>query len=556
MPETESPLSPEAVDILLVDGLERGVGDWDIREDSLFLNRAWWRLIGYDEPSGYVSHQDVWSRIHPDDRTGLLEAYRDALAGPDDMLGYTLRLARQDGSWLRAELKARLIRDDAGRVERVVGSFSDVSDLLDRERRLEQLSRRDRTTGLLNYDGFCEAVESYRRQIPADRVDALVHLDVQRFRDINSSLGHELADRLLRRCAARIKAFFGADVPIGRIGADEFVVFQADVTDREATKAKLDDFLTVFRSAFTIGDRQLFVDAKIGVRLAYDDEQDRPVSELLDHAGIALHRAKESQTKTTVFFKGRFKDRIERRLERLTGLQQALEHDSFELYFQPIVDLESRKPVFWEALLRWHRPDGHLAGPSEVIPLAEDSGIILPITEWVVEEACRVMHSQSGATDWKDARISINLSGLHARRHDVPERLAQRVREAGQDPGRFLFELTETRLAESKQAGARMLDALHDVGFSTAIDDFGTGYSALDALDIFDVDYIKIDKAFVQADPSNHKWSVVRMLADMADALGVDLIAEGIENQDQHEALRGLGIPLGQGYLYSRPKSL
>jgi diguanylate cyclase (GGDEF)-like protein/PAS domain S-box-containing protein len=556
MSETESPFSAEAIDVLLVDGLERGVLEWDVVEDDLTVNRAWWRLLGYDRSPGRVSTAEVWSHLHPDDRTDFLEAYRDALTQGDDVCRCTVRLSRKEGPWIGAEVSARLIRDETGAVERVVGSVRDVSELRERELRLELLNRRDRTTGLLNYDGFCEAVEPYRRGIPEGRVDAFIHLDVQRFRDINGSLGHELADRLLRRCAARIKAFFGTDLPIARIGADEFVVFQADVTDRETTKSRLEDFLDAFRAAFSIGDRQLFVDAKIGVRLAYDDEEGRPVSELLDDAGIALHRAKESQTKSTVFFKGRFKDRIERRLERLTGLQQALERDSFELYFQPIVDLQGREPVFWEALLRWHRPDGHLAGPSEVIPLAEDSGIILPITEWVVDEACRVMHSQSGVHDWKDARISINLSGLHARRHDVPARLAERVREAGQDPDRFLFELTETRLAESKQAGARMLDALHDAGFSTAIDDFGTGYSALDALDIFDVDYIKIDKAFVQADLASPKWAVVRMLADMAGRLGVKLIAEGIENQDQHDALRQLGISLGQGYLYSRPKGL
>jgi len=377
-----------------------------------------------------------------------------------------------------------------------------------------------------------------------------LYVDLDEFKLINDSLGHAAGDELLRAVAARMTAAKREIDILARHGGDEFMLLLRHLGRRpeQAARACAQRIIDALQAPFTIGQAELWISASIGISILTGDA--KHPDGLFKHAAFAMYEAKTAgRGRSTVYRTGGPDPR--RRLELSTRLRRALTSDAFELHYQPLVDLTTMRTVCAEALLRWRDGDTLIA-PAEFIPLAEETGLIEPIGDWVIRELC------AQAAAWErhgfSPRLTFNLSPRQLLRPDLAGIIAGAIHEHGLAPGRLVAEITETALIRHAQSALAVLDALHQLGVSMAIDDFGAGYSSLSRLRELPVDILKIDRRFLTGVPHDPAATqIIQAILSFASGLGMTAVAEGIEHPDQLEFLRQRGCPLGQGFHLGRP---
>jgi diguanylate cyclase (GGDEF)-like protein len=428
---------------------------------------------------------------------------------------------------------------------------SDIQDLRESEQRTSYLSNHDTLTGLPNRVLFrqmlSQAVAHGRR---SRCMLALLLVDLDHFKDINETLGHGVGDELIRLVPLRMLEALRATDYLARISGDEFMVILEGIADAGSAEIAACKLLEAMERPFDVSGHRIYVTASVGICL-WPEQGDDP-EELLKRADAAMHRAKQSGRNTFCRFTPSMLEASARRLRLNTGLRLALDRGELAIHYQPIVSLGSQAVVGAEALLRWRHPESGWIAPAEFVPLAEETGFIRDIGAWVLDGACRQL------SRWLERRPDFNLAvnlSLQQLRHD---QLAQMVRgrlEAhGCDPHRLTLELTETSLLYDTDRARRTLMELRAMGLRIAVDDFGTGCSSLSHLQCFAVDTVKIDRSFVAGmieDRANR--AIVTAVLALARALGLEVVAEGIESDAQHAALLGLGCTTGQGFLFGRP---
>jgi diguanylate cyclase (GGDEF)-like protein len=420
------------------------------------------------------------------------------------------------------------------------------------EEKVHHLVRHDALTGLPNRGVFLErlsmALLGSRR---GDRMTAVLCLDVADFKAVNDTLGYAAGDLLLRHMSARLLASLRETDTLARMGPDEFAIIQADI-DAPAGAARLcERLLKLMTEPFDLFGQATYVRANIGVALCPTDAHGP--EELLKQAGLALTRAKGDGGQTFRFFEGAMDSELRQRKALEQDLHHALQRDELELYYQPQIDLATRTMVGVEALLRWHHPKHGLIPPDRFIPLAEDSGLILPIGAWVLERAC------SQARAWQCAglpqfRMSVNLSPVQFRDPDLALVVRGALERSGLAPDRLELEITERTLMEDTETNLAILRDLKQLGVKISIDDFGVGHSSLGYLRRFTFDEIKLDRSFVAAlehDPG--AAAIVRATLSLGHSLGLDAVAEGVESAGQLAMLDAEGCRLAQGYYFSPP---
>jgi len=416
----------------------------------------------------------------------------------------------------------------------------------------------DPLTGLANRtrleDWIREALQFAR---PASSV-AVVLLDLDRFKAVNDTVGYAHGDRLLVEVAHRLEAAAGAGSLVARLGGDEFVVALSDPAGGSAGVRRVVERLqAALLAPFGIYDTEVLATASIGVALASPGDPLSDAESLVRDADTAMYQAKGAGRDTVIFFDASMRDRIADRLALEQDLRLAVERDEFRLFYQPIVSISAGAPsvVGLEALLRWDRPTRGLVPPSVFVAVAEESGLIVEIGEWVVREACRSLSSWRTAAGAEDLFVSVNVSALQLKNASLPSKLRGALAEGGLDPASLCIEMAESVLAEHPAEGAAFLVRLKELGVRVAIDDFGAGYSSLAYLKGFPVDYVKIDHSFVSglAFPDASDETLVASIVAMAHSLDVITIAEGVEDALQDETLRALEVDLAQGFWYSRP---
>jgi diguanylate cyclase (GGDEF)-like protein/PAS domain S-box-containing protein len=470
---------------------------------------------------------------------------------------------RRDGVLCPVLHSALRIRGDQGR-DVVWTIVQDISERKEMERALTAQARTDRLTGLANRLAIIERLEAACAAHAQGRVGfALLLLDFDNFKLVNDTLGHEVGDELLRQVAGRLrKALRAGDSSapgargsmVGRLGGDEFVALIEGVgtaADAEAIAGRL---LAALAPPHTIRDVEIRSSASIGIVLA--DGSSGTAGDLLRDADVAMYEAKRAGRACARTFDAAMSAVVERRRRLETDLRGALGRNELRLVYQPVLDLESGRPASVEALLRWQHPEFGAIPPSEFVPVAEDSGLVAPIGEWVLREACCQLaqwRRECGAL--APATVAVNVSRLQLGRADsFVESVLRALREAGLEPGALVVEVTEREVIAAEQEMRKALGRLRDLGVRVAVDDFGIGVSSLSCLHEFPVSMIKIDRSFVrEIDTRRELAAVVSSVVLLVENLGLSCVAEGIETRAQLGSVQALGCHFGQGYLFSRP---
>ena len=539
---------------LAVRGSNDGVWEWIIERDEMHFSRRWRELLGYGVDDLSNAADEWFSRVHPDDVHGLRSDLDAHLEGAKPYHEFEHRLRASDGSYRWVITRGVVQRDETARPVRMAGSLTDTSDFRLREQKLLEESRFDPLTNLPRREPFLERL---RNAIDLsseydDYAFSVLVVDVDRFRWLADSIGHHAADKMLAVLAQRLDSCIRPGDTLSRYEGDKFSILLDNVDDLELGSQIAERIRATTDEPFDIDGQTVYATVSIGLttsRRGYDEAQ-----EVMNDAMAAATRAKERGHDHYAVFETKMRVDALSTLRLEVALRQAVEREEFELHYQPIVDLETAKLEGFEALVRWQHPRRGLVPPSEFIPLAEQTGLIVPLGRWVIREAVSQLVRWQQAFPNAGLTMAVNLSGRQVADPRLLEDIQRTVAENGLAAGTLKLELTESVLVENAEVVQRFLTTLRGSGVRIWVDDFGTGYSSLSYLHRFPVDGLKIDKAFVDGlDGSDASAAMVRTILSLADNLGVDVVAEGIEEPVQAAQLRELGCKTGQGFLFSKP---
>ena len=508
------------------------------------------RVLGYraDDRIG----QSAIDVVHPDDRHRIGRLFLTVAHRHNAEASAELRVRHADGSWRSIEAVVKNLVDDPA-VGGIVANYRDVTARKALETELRVRAFHDALTGLANRALFVDRLEHAIARMKRTRERmAVLFLDLDDFKTINDSLGHGEGDQVLVATAARLQAALRAGDTIARMGGDEFAVLLEDTATSGPPVEVAGRLLEALQAPLLHGERELFVRASVGVATVHGRRSS--AEELLRDADAAMYIAKSRGKDRVVVFEPGMHRAALTRLALKGDLERALERKEFRLVYQPIVDLGTGAMSGAEALLRWQPSSRRTVLPSEFIPLAEETGLIVPLGSWVIEEACREAQRWDAAGGVAGLSVSVNVSGRQVAEPGFPQIVADALAGAGLEPGRLILEFTENVLIDDGAHSAGTLAALKALGVRLAIDDFGTGFSSLGYLRRFPIDMLKIDGSFIAslaAGPDQRE--VVKAIVRLGETLHIETVAEGIETGAQAAELRAMGANRGQGYFFARP---
>ncbi len=506
------------------------------------------RILGY--PPGTLIGKTPFETLHPKDVARARTAFDALIKGDTSVAPVVLRFRHADGSWIHLEALGNNLLDHPG-IRGIVLTSRDITERTRAEERVQYLANYDVLTGLPNrflmQDRLTQVIaNAHRNRL---RV-ALMHIDLDRFKVVNETLGHYVGDALLKQAAERIrKAIRDADT-VARVGGDEFTLVFPNVTSLQTLSAAAEVVLDELARAFPGDGQDLFVSASVGISLYPDDAGS--VDELIKHADGAMSSAKHLGRNNFQFYTAGMNQEVQDRMQIEAGLRTAIQRNELSLLYQPKIDLATRRIFGAEALLRWNHPKLGMISPSRFVPVAEEAGLVGQIGEWVLNTACRQIR------EWQDAghslQVAVNVSARQFQDYDVAELVMDIMRDTGALAQNLEIELTESAVMSDAEASIVTLERLAALGVQIAIDDFGTGYSSLSYLKRLPLDLLKIDQSFVRdisSDPNDA--AIVRAIITLARSLGIMVIAEGVENEAQLAFLNAYGCQYAQGYLFGRP---
>jgi diguanylate cyclase (GGDEF)-like protein/PAS domain S-box-containing protein len=528
-----------------------GIFRTTLEGEFIDANPALARIYGFESPLELMrSLKDIRNQLYVElDRR---DEFMELIKARGTVSSFESQIYRKHGEVIWISENARAVSDDNGNVVCYEGTVEDITERKLYQARIEQQANYDTLTGLANRSLMNErlaqairAASSYGTRL------AVVFVDLDRFKYINDSLGHHVGDELLRAMAERLKATVRESDTVARLGGDEFVLLINGQGDPETVAIVLERMLSDISQPWTIPQGDFNVTCSIGVALYPDDGT--TAETLLKHADSAMYRAKEKGRNNFQFFTSELNALITERLELENKLRRALDRDQFALMYQPRVDLRSRRIIGVEALLRWQLPDHEAIPPGRFIPVAEEIGLIVPIGKWVLRTAC------AQAKAWQELGLpplsmSVNVSARQFRQDNLVATIAEALRETGLDARHLEIELTESTVMHDAEQFISMLGELSDLGVQIALDDFGTGYSSLSYLKRFPVDRLKVDRSFVQDIATDvDDATIVRTIIALGHNLGLKVVAEGVETQEQIDFLSANLCDELQGYYFGRP---
>ncbi|MBY0611194.1 MAG: EAL domain-containing protein [Beijerinckiaceae bacterium] len=526
-----------------------GLWDWDIGTGAIWLSERWFEMLGYR--AGEIEHNiRVWFKlIHPDDEERSLRSLNDHCDGLTPLFNCEYRLKRADGEWGWVLARGKVVsRDEKGRPLRIVGTHIDISKRKAAEMRIAHLAGHDPLTDLANRALFNEAIdEALAAMRRGGTAFALLYLDLDRFKAVNDSLGHKAGDVLLQEVARRFRTALAPGDRIARLGGDEFAVLKHGVTDA-ADAERLARRLIAAVSDCTILDNQT-IEVGLSVGIALAPEHGETPDRLLKRADLALYRAKSEGRNTHRLFEPAMDEEAASRRILERELRKAIANGELLLHYQPQVKPRSGTVLGFEALVRWRHPQRGLVPPQDFISVAEETGLIGQLGEWVLREACRE------AASWKQSlRIAVNLSPGQFLDSRLPDIVLGILAETGLSPSRLELEITETLMMRDVTRTLAVLRRLKALGITIAMDDFGTGYSSLSTLHAFPFDRIKVDRSFVaELSTSPHAAAIIKAVMLLGRNLGVEVVVEGVETVEQLDFLIARRCAKVQGFIFGRP---
>jgi diguanylate cyclase (GGDEF)-like protein/PAS domain S-box-containing protein len=521
--------------------------DGDLRFS--FTGSSTHHLIGYDEEE--LIGQSLFDFVHPREAGKAREIFRRIVEKPNHETHGEMRFRHKDGRWIWLEgFSQNLLHEPS--VGAVVLNYRDVSQRKEAEKQLEYRAHYDSLTGLPNRLLFRDRLVNSLAHAQRNRVGvAVMYLDVDHFKLVNDGLGHSFGDLLLADIARRLQAVLRASDTISRIGGDEFSVLLPEVMNAEAVAGVARKILDSLAKPFSVDSHEIYVTASIGISCSPADGDDAET--LLKCADAAMYRAKELGRNQAQLFTASMNERYVRRLALEQHLHHAIERQQLELYYQPVYDRVRRRFASLEALLRWRDPHRGIVQPSEFIQLAEETGMIVAIGEWALRTACAQLKRwhERGLTT---LRVAVNISAVQLQHRGLVDVVRSALTESSIPPEMLQLEITESAAMQSFDLTLNVLRELRDMGVSVAVDDFGTGQSSLIYLKHFPIDTVKIDKEFLREVTSDETAAaIVSYVINLAHTLGLKVVAEGVETEEQYTFLRHYGCDLIQGYLFSKP---
>ncbi|HEX8988291.1 MAG TPA: EAL domain-containing protein [Rhodocyclaceae bacterium] len=516
----------------------------------MYVNPAFERITGYSvkEAIGREGRFLVRDDLAQPGLNEIRAALHEKRAGHAVLRNY-----RKDGSLFWNELHIAPIVDvDGGETTHFVSVINDVSERIHYQHAIEHQATHDNLTGLANrtllHDRIAQSIAFARR---SGRSVAVMLLDLDHFKHVNDAFGHSAGDDLLKEVANRLRACVRESDTVARLGGDEFVIVLSDLSDADDVDAIAQKITDALKEPVHVGQREAYVGASIGISLYPRDGEHGET--LLRNADIAMYRVKEHGRNSVRRFSPDMANMAVERIDMEGALRRAIERQELLLHYQPKIDLATRRIIGAEALVRWQHPLIGLVHPNEFIPLAEETGLVVPLGAWVMREAMRqqVAWQKAGLPALK---LAINLSARQFRLENLPDIVSEALAEAGADARSFVFELTESMVMQDAERALTAMHSIKNLGIALSLDDFGTGYSSLSYLRRFPIDEVKIDRSFVRDVHSNaDDAAIAAAVVALARTLGLKVVAEGVEMEEQVLVLERLGCDQVQGYFFGRP---
>jgi diguanylate cyclase (GGDEF)-like protein/PAS domain S-box-containing protein len=536
---------------LALRGANDGIWDWDLRSGRFYTSPRGRELFGFAPEEMQDAIGEWVGRVHPDDRAAMRTALEAHIAGDTENFESEHRLRNRDGAhrWMLA--RGLAVRDAAGKATRVAGSISDVTERKRTEQRLEHDALHDALTGLPNRVLFLDRLEQALRRATRraeDVVCAVLFIDLDRFKVVNDSLGHQTGDELLGAVARRLEGAVRPGDTVARLGGDEFTVLLEEITEvHEATRVA-ERIRATLADPFRLAGRDLFVGASIGIALGSADV--RP-QELVRDADVAMYRAKAEGRGGHVVFDAGMHRRLLARLDVEADLRAALEARALQVLYQPIMRTDDGAIAGFEALCRW---PGAIE-PEEFVAVANETGLIVALGAFVLDEACRQVAAWRRTPAGAGLMLSVNVSGRQLREAGFADTVGAALESSGLDPAALRLEVSEAALASDPEAVRGALAGVRERhGVQSWIDDFGTGASSLRFLHAFPGDAVKVDRSIVHdISAGSAAQEIVRAVVGLAHALGLAVVAEGVEKREHLDLVEALGCEFAQGFLFSAP---
>jgi len=552
----EALLESEERYALAVRGANDGLWDWNFENDRVFFSPRWKSMLGFSVDDVGDSPREWFDRIHPDDRPPFRRHLDAHLSGSTEQLEFEHRMRNLDGGYIWVLARGVAVRDENGKPYRMAGSQTDITARKRAEHQLQHDALHDSLTGLANrvlfVDRLACALADLQRQ--ASPHFAVLFFDLDRFKNVNDSLGHSMGDKLLVGIARRLEHFLRPGDTVARLGGDEFAVLIHRVDDASGAIHVADRIQDVLSMNFSIDGHDVMVTASIGI--AHSSTGYSSPEEILRDADIAMYRAKaEGKARYEIFDRDMHQSAVAL-LKLETELRRSVHRGDFLMNYQPIVSLGNTCHIVgFEGLVRWQHPERGIVAPANFIAIAEETGLIVPLGWWVLRESCRQTRRwQEQFPSDPPLWISVNMSGKLFMKSNMVDELLGILEETGLEPRDLRIEVTENVVMDHADLAIRNLMELRALGIQLSIDDFGTGYSSLSYLQRFHYDQLKIDRSFVsQLGSRGDSRAIVETILNLANSLGIGVVAEGIETADQVDHLRKMQCPHGQGFWFSRP---
>jgi diguanylate cyclase (GGDEF)-like protein/PAS domain S-box-containing protein len=543
--ETEEALrASEERYALALRGANDGIWDWDLRTDRVVFSHRWKEMLGFEDHEISDDPVEWFSRVHPQDVDRLQRDLDAHLAGLTEHFRNEHRMLHGSGDYRWMLSRGLAVRGDDREATRIAGSQTDITD-----RKVH-----DPLTGLPNRALFLDRLEGALRRARRHHSSlAVLFLDLDRFKIVNDSLGHQAGDLLLTRVARTLESCLRPEDTVARMGGDEFTILLEGIQEIDDVVLVAERIRHELADPFRIGDQEVFTSASIGITLSTTGREEP--GDLLRDADTAMYQAKAVSAGQYQVFDSEMRQRAVEQLDLETDMQRALEGEEFRLFYQPIIDLRSSEISGFEALIRWQHPNRGMLNPIDFIPTAEETGFILRIGRWVLSEACsQLRHWHQEYPRARSLKMSVNLSPKQFNHPKLVEQIRKALKESSLEPTCLQIEITESAFIDNTENAVEMLNVLRDMGVVVAIDDFGTGYSSLSFLDRFPIDILKIDRSFIgKMNLAGKQHELVETMIEMANKLGIDVVAEGVETHAQRQRLEGLQCQFMQGFSFCAP---
>jgi diguanylate cyclase (GGDEF)-like protein/PAS domain S-box-containing protein len=532
-----------------------GLWDWDLKTNKIYYSDRWKEMLGFNDDEISDTPDEWLSRIHQEDHDRVRASIDAYLEGTTSNFEIEYRIRHFSDNYLWMMAKGLAIRTSSGRATRFAGSQTDVSERKSNEEQMIYDALHDTLTSIPNRTLLLDRIRQslVRRKRYPKTSFAIIFIDLDRFRLVNESLGHIHGDELLQLISARLKETIPIGDTVARLGGDEFSVLLQDIESVRDVEAIAKDIQNSFSKPFFLGDKEVFASASMGI--AHSDNNYKTPEEILRDSELAMYRAKRGGKSQSIVFQPQFRQSSLSPIDLDTDLRRALDRDEMELHYQPIISMRDRTISGFEALLRWSHRSRGVISPNEFIPLAEETGLIYDLGQWVLGKACKQIAAWNKSKEKEDQlEISINLSSRQFSDPNLVEGIVENIEKSGFNAEFLKIEITESALMQNAQRSVSMLNQLKDLNIKVCVDDFGTGYSSLSYLHTFPIDTLKIDRSFVHDMSRNFRnMEIIRTIIMLAHNLKLDVIAEGVETGEQDAQLSALGCQFAQGFYFSRP---